>query len=147
MDDNTLEQLKSLHTRAVDARKGYEAARDDAEGRGLTPLFQDMTALHETNARELSDCLVRAGAPANQDGSFMSVIHRTIMDVRSFFNGLDESVLPGLIDGEERNESAYDDALRTAAMPTDVRHLLVRQRDRIAAAIARMQTMRQTAAA
>ena len=44
----------------------------------------------------------------------MTVVHETIMDVRSMFNGLDESVLPGLIDGEKRNVSKYDDAILKA---------------------------------
>jgi len=144
MADDTLEQLNTLHTRAVDARKGYEEARDDAAGRGLTPLFIEMITLHETNADELAAYLVHAGASANEDGSFMSVIHRTIMDVRSFFNGLDESVLPGLIDGEERNKSAYDGALERPDWPSVVRPILTRQRDRIAAAIARMRLMQKT---
>jgi uncharacterized protein (TIGR02284 family) len=144
MADDTIEQLKSLHNRAVDARKGYEEARDDADGRGLTPLFREMIALHETNAGELSAYLLRAGAPANQDGTVMSVVHRTIMDVRSFFNALGESVLPGLIDGEERNKSSYDRALEMPYFPADVRGVLTHQRDRIAGAIARMRSMKQT---
>jgi hypothetical protein len=39
----------------------------------------------------------------DENGFFMSVVHKTIIDVRSLFNGLDDSVLPGLIDGEKRN--------------------------------------------
>jgi uncharacterized protein (TIGR02284 family) len=139
MENDALEQLKTLHTHAIDARHGYEEALKDAEGQGLTSLFRAMIALHETNAGELSACLVRAGAPVNDDGSFMSVVHRTIMSVRSLFDGLGESVLPGLIDGEERNESGYDKALAMQALPADVRGLLTRQRDRIAAAIAGMK--------
>jgi uncharacterized protein (TIGR02284 family) len=140
MDDDALEQLKSLHTHAIDARNGYEEALKDAEGQGLTSLFREMIALHEGNADELSACLVRAGAPVNDDGSFMSVVHRTIMSVRSLFGGLGESVLPGLIDGEERNKSGYDKALQMQALPVDLRGLLTKQRDRIDAAIAGMKT-------
>jgi len=69
----------------------------------------------------------------------MSVVHRTIMGVRSLFDGLGESVLPGLIDGEERNRSAYDKALAMQTLPADVRGLLTTQRGRIDAAIAGMK--------
>jgi uncharacterized protein (TIGR02284 family) len=142
MDDDVLEQLKALHTHAIDARHGYEEALDDAEGRGLTSLFREMIALHDTNAHELSAYLVLSGAQVNDDGSFMTVVHRTIMRVRSLFNGLDESVLPGLIDGEERNKASYDKALDMQTLPADVRRLLMEQRARIDAAIAGMR-MRQ----
>ena len=121
MEHNVLEQLKSLHTHAIDARHGYEEALGDAEGQGLTSLFQEMITLHESNANELAACLARAGAPVNDDGSFMSVVHRTIMSIRSLFNGLGEGVLPGLIDGEERNRSSYDRALEMQDLPADTR--------------------------
>jgi uncharacterized protein (TIGR02284 family) len=144
MTDEIIDRLKSLHTRAIDARKGYEEALNEAEGRGLTPLFREMIELHETNADELSDYLVRAGVQLNEAGSFMSVIHRTIMDVRSLFNGLDASMLPGLIDGEERNKSGYEGALEMQNLPADLRSLLAKQCHRIASAIARMQMMKSS---
>jgi uncharacterized protein (TIGR02284 family) len=143
MTDDMLDHLKTLHTHAIDARHGYEEALKDAEGHGLTPLFAEMIKLHQANADELASYLTRAGATANPDGSFMSVVHRTIIGIRSLFNGLDASVLPGLIDGEERNMSAYDKALAVPAAPAEIGRLLTGQRDRIAAAIARMKTMKR----
>ncbi len=74
----------------------------------------------------------------DEDGSFMSVIHRTIMNVRSLFNGLDGSVLPGLIDGEKRNVDKYDDALKTPGASA-VAALLTAQRDKIQQKIAVME--------
>ncbi len=139
MADDMLEQLKTLHTHAIDARHGYEEALDDAEGRGLAPLFREMIALHERNASELARYLVKAGAPVNDDGSLMSVVHRTIIKTRALFNGLDETVLPGLIDGEERNRASYDTALRMPTLPADGQSLLSNQRDSIDGAIARMR--------
>ena len=32
--------LKTLHTSLIDSRNGYEEALEDAEGKGLTPLFR-----------------------------------------------------------------------------------------------------------
>lgn len=58
------------------------------------------------------------------EGSFMTIVHKNIMDVRSLFNGLDESVLPGPIDGEKRNISKYDDALKAIEAPNDIASLL-----------------------
>jgi uncharacterized protein (TIGR02284 family) len=139
MDKETQDHIESLHTRAIDACNGYEEALEDAEGRGLTPLFREMIALHTHNADELAAELANNGQASSGGGSFMSTIHRTIMSIRSLFGGLDESILPGLIDGETRNLSRYDDALAAPALPADMRSLLQRQRDRIEAAVTRMQ--------
>ena len=64
------------------------------------------------------------------------------MDVRSLFNGLDESVLPGLIDGEKRNVSKYDAALKGAKISADITALLNAQRGKIAQKIAVMETQK-----
>ncbi|RJF77987.1 PA2169 family four-helix-bundle protein [Rhodopseudomonas palustris] len=131
MDTNILDHLKTLHTAAIDARNGYQEALEDAEGKGLTSLFRDMIALHHSNADELAALLIGAGEQADDSGSFMSVVHRTIMSVRSLFDGLDGSVLPGLIDGEKRNVSKYDDAIAAAGADATVLPTLTAQRSKI----------------
>lgn len=144
MDSDILDHLKTLHTSAIDARNGYQEALQDAEGKGMSPLFREMIALHEGNASELARELTKANQIPDDKGSFMTIVHQTIMDVRSLFNGLDESVLPGLIDGEKRNVSKYDDGFEIARKSPDVAALLHAQRDRIAHKIANME-MQKTA--
>jgi uncharacterized protein (TIGR02284 family) len=140
MAADMLNHLTSLHTHAIDARNGYEEALDDADGKGLTGLFRDMIALHTKNADELAVEITKRGESASDDGSFMTTIHRTIMSIRSLFNGLGDSVLPGLIDGEERNVSSYRETLERSDVPADVRVLLQTQCERLESAI---QTMKQ----
>jgi uncharacterized protein (TIGR02284 family) len=145
MDAPVLDRLKSLHTGAIDARHGYEEALEDAEGHGLTPLFRDMIALHGQNAQELAALLAAAGQRPSDDGSFLSTVHRTIMSIRGLFGGLGQSVLPGLIDGEQRNVNAYDDALKLPAVPPNAQAVLQAARGRLQAALAKMQAARQAA--
>ena len=83
MDADIIDQLKSLHTSAVDARNGYQEALEDAKDKGMTPLFRDMIALHQGNAIELARELTKANELPDENGSFMSVVHKTIMNVRS----------------------------------------------------------------
>ena len=139
MSNDILDHLKSLHTSAIDARNGYQEALKDAEGKGMTPLFRDMIALHERNAGELARQLTKANEIPDEKGSFMTLVHQTIMDVRSLFNGLDESILPGLIDGEKRNISKYHDVLKDTKTPADLAGFLTAQRDRIAEKVAQME--------
>jgi uncharacterized protein (TIGR02284 family) len=143
VETEVIANLKTLHTRAIDACHGYGEAVRQADGKGLTPLFSRMVTLHTRNGDELAIALQGLGEQANDDGSFMSTVHRTIMDIRSLFGGLDESVLPGLIDGETRNVDAYDDVLKMLDVPEHLRELLDQQRARLASAIADMQAMKR----
>ena len=138
MNDVLSDHLKSLHTAAIDARNGYREALDDAGGKRMTPLFKEMIALHSAHADELRSELQKLGEEADQSGSFMTNVHRTIVSIRALFNGLDDSVLPGLIDGEERNVSHYNDVLNAPSASGDEKKLLVAERGGIEAAISRM---------
>ncbi len=135
------DHLKTLHTSAIDAANGYREALKEAEGKGLSPLFAEMMTLHEGHAAELSGMLKAEGVTPDPDGSFMSLIHRTIMDVRALFSGLDESVLPGLIDGEKRNIAKYDDALKEPGISTQ-ESALERQRAALQSKLAKMESMK-----
>ena len=140
MTNDILDHLKSLHTSEIDARNGYQEALKQAEG--MTPLFREMMELHERNVAELARALARDNEVADEKGSFMTVVHETIMDVRSMFDGLEESVLLGLIDGEKRNVSKYDDAILSARTRPIIANFLASQRDRIVKKIAAMETQK-----
>lgn len=140
---NHIDHMKSLHTTVVDARKGYEEALKDAEGKGLTPLFQAMIALHGRHANALAADLQHHGERVSDDGSFLSTIHRTVISIRSLFGRLDESILPGLIDGEKRIISHYDEALKEC--PAEERPNLSSQRASLQAKVQEMERMRTSA--
>jgi uncharacterized protein (TIGR02284 family) len=144
LDQVVLDCLKKLHTSAIDARNGYQEALRDADGKGMTPLFREMISLHQTHADELARELTHANEIPDEKGSFMSVVHKTIMDVRSLFNGLDESILPGLIDGETRNVSKYDDALKDVTPTTEIASLLSAQREGLLKKIYEMKSRQGT---
>ncbi len=141
-DEKVLDEFKSLHTAAIDSINGYEEARRDAVGGGVTSLFQELIALHTKNAADLAAELTRSGAPASDDGSFMTTVNRTIMGVRSLFGGLGESVVPGLIDGEQRNVSHYERALALAGLPPSARAVCETNRQRLVDVIEEMRQPR-----
>jgi N-acetylglucosamine-6-phosphate deacetylase len=49
--------------------------------------------------------------------------------------------LPGLIDGEKRNVSKYDEALKPSGVPANLVTLLTRQRESLVKKIAELQAM------
>jgi uncharacterized protein (TIGR02284 family) len=131
--------LQSLHTHAIDARDGYRRALEDSPSPDIAALLTKMGDLHDAHAGELAEALVARGEKADEDGSFMGFVHRTIMDIRALFGALDASILPGLIDGEERNVQSYDKALETSQADAAALALIARQRDALLAAIADMK--------
>jgi hypothetical protein len=132
------EALKSLRTAAIDALKGHEAARHDAEGKGMTPLFKEMIAIHTTNAAALAAGMRAHGEGFDDHGSVMSNVNKTIMDVRSLFGGLGDSVPPSLIDGEKRNVHQYEKALASLDLTASLRPMLTSNLTRLHDALARM---------
>jgi uncharacterized protein (TIGR02284 family) len=139
------ERLSSLHTALVDARNGYQEALADADGKGLTSVFTKMIALHTSSENDIANRLRALGQEANDSGSFMSTVHRTVMRVRSLFGGLDSSILPGLIDGEKRILGYYDEAIVAASPATDEHAILTRHRAELENAIRGFQAMSQVA--
>ncbi len=141
-----IDDLKSLHTALIDSRNGYDEALKDAEGKGLTPLFQEMIALRTQHAEALKVHLIQLGAEANEEGSFMSTVHRAVISLRSVFTDLDEQILPGLIDGEERIIGYYDEAIETVQPGSRESATLVAQRSELKSKIAEMSRRKLMAA-
>ena len=136
-------EFKWLYRHAVDAQHEYEEALDKAAAPHLAPLFRDMIELHATNARELALDLQKNGELAEESGLATNAVHSPLMNARAFLNGPDESVLEGLIDGEQRNMECYNKALSRDDIPLTLRDHLMHQQYRLDAAILDMQVMKQ----
>jgi hypothetical protein len=99
MKEALIDTLKSLRTSAAGAGNGYDEAIRDTGERGLKSLFRQMGSLHSSNARELAAVLRQAGE--NADANEMAV-PQAAATILSLLGGQDESILPGLIDGESK---------------------------------------------
>ncbi len=134
-----VEALTSLHTTLVDSLHGYQEALKDSDSASMTPLLRDMVAIRSEAADEIGDVLISLGEPVSNEGSLLSTVHHAVISVRSLFSGLNESMLPGLIDGEQRIMSYYDEALAAAPVDGPERALLVHQRAALETKLAEMQ--------
>ena len=74
-------------------------------------------------------------------GSALALVHKAILNIRSLLSGLDERILPGLIDGEQRLVEAYDTAV-AAAGDADLRTLLQAQRATLVQRIGELSGLR-----
>ena len=136
--------LASLHTTLVDSRNGYEKAMHDAGKTGLVSLFEEMVALRRQAIAELEPLMISVRLAPDGEGSVMSTVHRTIISVQSMITDLDESVLPGFIDGEKRILATYDDVIPLSGDPD--REIIMRQRTQLQERICEMESRAQKAA-
>jgi uncharacterized protein (TIGR02284 family) len=140
-----IEALRDLHTTLIDSWNGYDEALQDSDEHGLKYLFSEMITMRMKHSAELADRLVELGETANDSGSFMSTVHRTIFSVRSLFGGLNETVLPGLIDGEKRILAQYDHLIADASVGVTELQVLNTQRAALNAKINEMISLKAAA--
>lgn len=134
------DSLKKLHTDLVDNRNGYEEAVKDAEP-PLKAFFAEMVALKEKDHAELHGALSRLGEKPDEDGSFMSTVHKTVISVRAAVTGLGTNALSSFVMGEEQIVDAYDTALKDFASDPEIVATLTRQKATLLTKIAQMRQM------
>ena len=100
-----------------------------------------MTSLRHSDHMQLHQSLVLAGEIPDEDGSFMSVVHETIIGVRAAISGISKK-LPAFASGEEDIIKCYDDALaETAAVDPAMADILKLQRDNLLKKITEMKSI------
>jgi uncharacterized protein (TIGR02284 family) len=137
-----VEQVKRLHTALVDTRAAYELALQDTDDEEVAGICREMISLRHSDHMQLHQSLVLAGEVPDEDGSFMSVVHETIIGVRAAISGISKKTLPAFASGEEDIIKCYDDALaETGAVDPAMADILKLQRDNLLKKIAEMKSI------
>ena len=132
------ERLTALHTSLVDAISGYSEGLKDAHGKGLTPLYAELIALHGNAADAVAAQLKAMGAPVDDNGSLMGTFDRTVMKVTSLLTTVDDRFIPSLVDGEHRVLHHYDQAIQASSPDRAEYPVLIAQRDALQHKVAEM---------
>jgi uncharacterized protein (TIGR02284 family) len=135
------ESLKKLHTALVDTQGAYELALKDTHDEDVAGICKEMISLRHTDHLELHQSLVAAGEVPDEDGSFMSVVHETVVGVRAAITGISKKMLPAFVSGEESIMQEYDEALNEMANDRSICEILDRQKENLATKIAKMKGM------
>jgi uncharacterized protein (TIGR02284 family) len=131
--------LKSLHTALIDAEEGYDTAVRDAEGPEMRALFEELRALHREAHADVHAILVGRGEEPDETGSFMSMVHKTVVSVRAALTGLDKPSLTSFASGEERILKDYDAAIEECGEDAPAADRLRRHRDALQQVVSRMK--------
>lgn len=136
---DAIEWLMRLHTDAVDAHNGYAEAVHGSRGGAPLDPFERMQAFYAGAARELGAEVERLGGQSDYGGSFMSVVHQSIVKLRGTVGKLDGDALSGLIEREQGALGLYDDALASGALDARARTMAASQRKALGEAVAALE--------
>ena len=100
-----------------------------------------MVMLRRKDHEELHQALTMAGEKPDDDGSFMSVAHETVVGVRAALTGINTKTLPAFISGEENIVDLYDQAIGEAGSNATTRETLQRQRATLTSKLVEMKQM------
>ncbi|OAN79441.1 hypothetical protein A8B78_11975 [Jannaschia sp. EhC01] len=131
---DTTAALSQLSTDITDVVKGYAVMEDRADA-DLRPIVQRLNALHETHAAALLNALETMGGRPEDAGSMMGMVHEAVATARDWFDSLNASALPQIIEGEERLIASYNDALVATPNAHELHDLLADQRAAVQAQI------------
>lgn len=129
--------VADLHTRTVDALKGYVKMLEKAEPE-FRPVVQRFHDLHARHATALATIVGALGGTVDEDGSFMGTINETVVSLRAFFDEIDEDVMDSVRSGEDHVLKAFDGALEFG-LPADHQAAILAMREELVALLAETQ--------
>lgn len=133
------DDLETLYTRLIDARAGHDEGVTLADRPDIVDLFSGLRDLHDRHARALAPMLAQHGVEVGDEESLLALVHKTVLRVRSLVTGLDENLLAGVIDGEQRIADLYDDALEDLPDDLTLHAVLTTQRAELGSRIAALE--------
>ena len=111
----TKDALKTLYTRLIDSKDGYEQAAERSDNASHQALFREMIDRRTRNAAQIRTYLAQQGEEMGDDGSLLAAAHRTFVSLKDTLTGTgDEAILEEVIRGEDSLLSAYDEAIKEA---------------------------------
>ena len=139
--------LKTLYTRLVDSKDGYEQAAERSSNAQHKALFSEMIDRRSRNAAQVRTYLSQKGEQMDDDGSLLAAAHRTFLSLKDSVTGSsDEAILEEVIRGEETLLKSYDDAIAAAGAGDPELSFLTQQHSELQAKISELRGREQAAA-
>lgn len=137
----TVDAIKTLHTSMIDTRRAYEKAAAETELPELKAFFSEMVALRQKDHEQLHRVLTEMGEKPDEEGSFMTTVHRAVIGTRSAIVGIDKGSLSAFASGEENIVKEYDNALGQSDIYPETTALLEHQKAALVERIAQMKAL------
>ena len=134
--EKLFEELQEILEKNIDAVRGYRKAAENTDNLALKSYFE-----RKSDERSKFNVDLRTKIKANypdfdEHGSFTGTIHRAWMDIKSLFSANDaEAMLEESIRGDRAAIDEYNDVIEQENLPSDLRDLLLQQKNKIEADI------------
>ena len=107
---DTIDRIKALLDRSVDAREGFETVVEKAKP-AFRPVAKDFLDLHRAHVDRITGLLSSMGGETEMPGTAMSSVNRAVVTLRSLLDEIDHDVLENIRSGEQHVVAAFDDVL------------------------------------
>lgn len=125
---NLVDQLEEIVEKNKDAEKGYAKAAENAQSMSLQAFFRRKSGQRREFNNALKQELITNYEEIDDSGSFTGTVHRTWMDIKSFFsNNSDESMLEEAIRGDKAALKEYEEVLEHTLLPASINAIIADQ--------------------
>ena len=138
-----ISDLKGLINIVNDGKIGYAEAVDNVKSESLKSTFLELSNQRSSFAEELkAHVLQHGGSSDNDEGGVLGALHRAWLDIKDVFTSQDDSAILAAISTAEKTALAkYDEVLKNYRDHADHYALLSRQREGIASALSKIETL------
>ena len=141
--ENIVDTLKELTEFVNDGIAGYQRAARETKNPQFESYYLDLVQQRQAFASELNAMIGRFGGTAETDTTLKGKFLRQWMDVKAALTGSDErAILDANLYGEEWAQKAFNEALENPDLPTDIGHMIERQKQISLEAYRRQEQMK-----
>ncbi|MDO6518733.1 ferritin-like domain-containing protein [Zobellia uliginosa] len=124
------ESINDIIQKNEDAIKGYDQAVENSKEIGLKSYFQNKAIERRNFLLELKAATPALKTREEVEGSVTGALHRTWMDVKTFFSGdNDKAMLEEAIRGDKAAIDEYNEVLADTHLPLKAAAVIRKQRD------------------
>ena len=138
-NEEIVEQLNDLLTKAYDAEEGFNKAAERAEGHpALARFFKNQSDMRRSFGHDIKQSIAQYGGEPDKGSSVAAKAHQVWISVKDALSSDtdEEAVLEECVRGEKAALEEYDEKLKCLELPVDVRDLIASQRNSIANSLA-----------
>ena len=137
--------LNELVETLKDGQKGYADAMTDVEDTNLKETFKKYAAQRAEYITEIEDQMFKLNLKPEEESSVTGTVHRAWIDLKAALTSKDsKAVLNECERGEDYAKKAYQTALKAQDLPANVKSVIEKQYQGVAAAHDNIKALRDS---
>lgn len=142
-NEHVIDVLEKLIETCRDGQDGYRDAAEHIGDPQIRAFFNQQSTERAQFAGVLENEVIRHGKhDPDRKGSTSAAMHRRWIDLKSNLGGGDQTILSSVEAGEDSAKKQYEEAIRDAGLPEDLRGTLRQQAQSVIAAHDQVRILR-----